>query len=279
MEAEKKMEKGPPERQRRLISGFWTFSLSTTFPEITSLRSFLLTSLEGEEEGERKRWRKIRFLDFFSFHDFSRSPVFLGEVEQTPVAAGGSLKNSAGKYVVKNRLVANVEAKKKMEKGPPRSFQGIKMEKGPLRSFQGIGMEKGPRGHSKESGGCHQVQANLATFKATAMHGSVTTNRMRSDSIAGASSGGEDFVPDAVGDVTDRDLRPGFVLGGGGGEDVVEEVWWRAWRRRKRLRKGLQGHSKESGQCHKVQANLATFEASAMHGFVTTNRMRDWAVV
>jgi hypothetical protein len=42
--------------------------------------------------------------------DFSRNPVFLGEMEQTPVAAGGSRKNSAGKYVVRSRLVANVEA-------------------------------------------------------------------------------------------------------------------------------------------------------------------------
>jgi hypothetical protein len=44
------------------------------------------------------------------------------------------------------------------------------------------------------------------------MHRFVTTNRMR------------DFVPDAVGGVADRDLEPGVVLGGGGGEDVVEEV-------------------------------------------------------
>jgi hypothetical protein len=74
------------------------------------------------------------------------------------------------------------------------------------------------------------------------MHGFVTTNRMRdskrqrkrfrkladrsrSDSIAGASSGGNDFVPDAVEGVADRDLGPEVVLGGGGGEDVVEEVW------------------------------------------------------
>jgi hypothetical protein len=138
---------------------------------------------------------------------------------------------------------------------------------------------KGLRGHSKESGQCHQVQANLATFKAAAMHGFLTKNRMRSDSIAGASSGGDGFVPDAVRDVADQDLGPGVVLGGGGGEDVVEEIWWRAWRRRKRWRKCLQGHSKESGQCHQVQANLATFEAATMHGFVTTNRMTDWATV
>jgi hypothetical protein len=52
-------------------------------------------------------------------------------------------------------------------------------------------------------------------------------------SIAGASSGGDDFVQDAVGDVADQDLEPGVVLGGGGGEDVVEEVWWQTWRRRK----------------------------------------------
>jgi hypothetical protein len=120
VEAKKKMEKGPPECQRRLLSGFWTFSLSTTFPEIPSLQSYSLTSLEGqEEEEERKRGRKIRFLGFLSFHNFSRKPVFFGEVEQTPVAAGGSLKNSAGRYVVENRLVANVQAKKRMEKGPP----------------------------------------------------------------------------------------------------------------------------------------------------------------
>jgi hypothetical protein len=50
MEAKKKMEKGPPERLRQLLSGFWTFSLSTTFPKIPSLRSYSLTSLEGEEE-------------------------------------------------------------------------------------------------------------------------------------------------------------------------------------------------------------------------------------
>jgi hypothetical protein len=119
VEAKNKMEEGPPERQRRLLSGFWTYSLSTTFPKIPSLRSYSLTSLEGEEEEERERWREIRFLDFLSFQDFSRNPIFLGEVEQTPVAASGSLKNSAGKYVVENGLVASVEAKKKMEKGPP----------------------------------------------------------------------------------------------------------------------------------------------------------------
>jgi hypothetical protein len=76
VEAKKKMEKGPPERQRRLLSRFWTFSLSMTFPEITSLQSYSLTSLEGEEEEERKRWREIRLLDFLCFHDFSRNPVF-----------------------------------------------------------------------------------------------------------------------------------------------------------------------------------------------------------
>jgi hypothetical protein len=118
MEAKKKMEKGPPERLRQLLSGFWTFSLSTTFPKIPSLRSYSLTSLEGEEE-QRKIWRNIRFLGFLSLHDFSRKPVFLGEVEPTPIAASGSLKNSAGKNVVGNRLVANVQAKKRMGKGPP----------------------------------------------------------------------------------------------------------------------------------------------------------------
>jgi hypothetical protein len=114
VEAEKKMEKEPPECQRRLLSGFWTFSFSTTFPEIPSLRSYSLTSLEWEEDSE-------------------------------------------------------------------------------------IGLD-----------------------------------------CTGASSGGNDFVPDAVGDVAEQDLGPGIVLGGGGGEDVVEEVWWRTWRRRKRCRKGRQ---------------------------------------
>jgi hypothetical protein len=59
------------------------------------------------------------------------------------------------------------------------------------------------------------------------MHGFVMTTRLilycntlRSDSIASASSDGNDFVPDAVGDVADRDLGPGVVLGGGGGEDL-----------------------------------------------------------
>jgi hypothetical protein len=32
------------------MSGFWTFSLSTIFPEIPSLRSYSLTSEEEEEE-------------------------------------------------------------------------------------------------------------------------------------------------------------------------------------------------------------------------------------
>jgi hypothetical protein len=32
----------------------------------------------------------------------------------------------------------------------------------------------------------------------------------------------------------------------------------------------------ESGQCHQVKPNLATFEAAAIDGFVTKNRMRDW---
>jgi hypothetical protein len=124
--------------------------------------------------------------------------------------------------------------------------------------------KRGLRGHSKESGRCHQVQANLATFEAAAMHGFVTTNRMG------------DFVSDAVGDVTDQYLGPGIVLGGGGGEDMVEEVWWQTWRRRKRWRRGLRGQSKELGQCHQVRANLATFEAAAMHCFVTTNRKVDF---
>jgi hypothetical protein len=44
----------------------------------------------------------------------------------------------------------------------------------------------------------------------------------------GYKSGGDDFVPDAVGSVADRDLGPGVVLGEGGGEDVVEEVWGHA---------------------------------------------------
>jgi hypothetical protein len=43
-------------------------------------------------------------------------------------------------------------------------------------------------------------------------------------SHGGYASSGDDFVPDAVGDVADRDLGPGVVLGEGGGEDVVEEV-------------------------------------------------------
>jgi hypothetical protein len=34
------------------MSGFWTFSLSTIFPEIPSLRSYSLTSEEEEEEEE-----------------------------------------------------------------------------------------------------------------------------------------------------------------------------------------------------------------------------------
>jgi hypothetical protein len=64
-----------------------------------------------EEEEQRKRWRKGRQNSRGGFYrTFPYIPSFLCEVEQTPVAAGGSLKNSEGKYVVKNRLVANVEA-------------------------------------------------------------------------------------------------------------------------------------------------------------------------
>jgi hypothetical protein len=70
------------------------------------------------------------------------------------------------------------------------------------------------------------------------MHGFVPTNRIASH--GGYASGGNEFDPDAVGDVADRDLEPGVVLGGDGGEDVVEEVWWRTWKRRKRWRKGCQ---------------------------------------
>jgi hypothetical protein len=38
----------------------------------------------------------------------------------------------------------------------------------------------------------------------------------------------------------------------------------------------FRGHSKESERCHQVQPNLATFEAAAMHGFVTKYSMRNW---
>jgi hypothetical protein len=52
----KSLERGEEEERKGWeILGFWTFSLSTTSPEILSLRSYSLTSLEGEEE-KRKRW-------------------------------------------------------------------------------------------------------------------------------------------------------------------------------------------------------------------------------
>jgi hypothetical protein len=38
----------------------------------------------------------------------------------------------------------------------------------------------------------------------------------------------------------------------------------------------FRGHSRQSNRCNQIQANLATFEAAAMHGFVTKNRMRNW---
>jgi hypothetical protein len=38
----------------------------------------------------------------------------------------------------------------------------------------------------------------------------------------------------------------------------------------------FRGHSKAADRCNQVQANLATFEAAAMHGYVTKNRMRNW---
>jgi hypothetical protein len=99
---------------------------------------------------------EIRFLDFLSFHDFSRNPVFAVLLAHVFGRGGGG--------------------EKKMVR-----------------------------------------YSDLATFEAAAMHGFVTTNR-----------------------IADRDLGPGVVLGGGGGEDVVKEVGWRAWRRRTRWRKGCQ---------------------------------------
>jgi hypothetical protein len=45
---------------------------------------------------------------------------------------------------------------------------------------------------------------------------------------SGYANGGNNLVPDAVGDVADQDLGPGVVLGEGGGEDVVEVVWCHA---------------------------------------------------
>jgi hypothetical protein len=63
-----------------------------------------------EEEEQRKRWRKGRQNSRGGLcRTFPYIPSFLCEVETTPVAAGGSLKNSESKYVVMNRLVANVE--------------------------------------------------------------------------------------------------------------------------------------------------------------------------
>jgi hypothetical protein len=38
----------------------------------------------------------------------------------------------------------------------------------------------------------------------------------------------------------------------------------------------FRSHSKISNRCNQVQANLATFEAAAMHGYITKNRMRNW---
>jgi hypothetical protein len=64
----------------------------------------------GGGGGKKKMEKGLPELQRRLLSDFSRNPVFLCEVEQTPVAAGGSLKNSEGKYLVKNRLVANVEA-------------------------------------------------------------------------------------------------------------------------------------------------------------------------
>jgi hypothetical protein len=46
----------------------------------------------------------------------------LESLERTPVAAGGSLKNSAGKYVVKNRLVASVEEERQEKDGERLGF-------------------------------------------------------------------------------------------------------------------------------------------------------------
>jgi hypothetical protein len=38
----------------------------------------------------------------------------------------------------------------------------------------------------------------------------------------------------------------------------------------------FRGHSRQSDRCNQIQANLTTFKAAAMHGFVTENRMRNW---
>jgi hypothetical protein len=91
-----------------------------TFPEITSfwarwnrlqlLPVALSRTLRARTWSRTVWWRAWRRRRQEKDGERVDISSFLCEVEQIPVAAGGSLKNSEGKYVVKNRLVANVEA-------------------------------------------------------------------------------------------------------------------------------------------------------------------------
>jgi hypothetical protein len=140
--------------------------------------------------------------------------------------------------------VAKVEAKKKMEKGPPERQGRL------LSGFWTFSLST----TFPEIPLCGPTRSRLWRGRRI----------LRSDSIAGASSGGNDFVPDAVGDVADQDLGPGIVLGGGGGEDVIEEVWWQTWRRRKRWRKGRQN---ARGNFYQISDFLSFHNFSQDHVF------------
>jgi hypothetical protein len=213
VEAKKKMEKGPPERQGRLLSGFWTFSLSTTFPEIP---------LCGPTRSRLWRGRRILRSDSIAGassggNDFV--PDAVGDVADQDLGPGIVLGGGGGEDVIEEVWWRTWRRRKK----------GRQNARGDFYQISGLSLfpQLFPRSHL------------WGPTRSCLWRG---RRILRSDSIGRASSGGDNFVPDAVEDVADQDLGPGIVLGGGGGEDVVEEVWWRTWRQRKKGRQNARGN-------------------------------------